>query len=180
MHCLNRGSCYLVNSHSDVSESNERQRESYEASWLDLVLETRPWQESTVSEKDTSRRESYEQKQVAHLLLRRSPDQSLWLGRQGGTITKHQLPHRSTIPDPPLTPSQTALPKASRRSPSPTNLRQQLKSIMDLESNGVCLDKQEVSLITKDLPRVSPPIRVNFRASCLISPPRESSLSFQR
>lgn len=180
MHCLNRGSCSLVNAHSDVGETNHRQREGYEASWLDLVLETRPWQETTVFEKDTSRGESYEQEQVAHFLVQRSPEQTLRLGRQGGNLTKHQLPHRTPLTVPISTPSKAAPARDSRRSPSPTDLRKQLKYIMDLESNGVCLDKQEVSLITKDLPGVSPPIRVNFRASHLISPPREFSHFSQR
>lgn len=42
MHCVSRGGCYLVNSYCDLQEENERKKESYEACWLSLVLETRP------------------------------------------------------------------------------------------------------------------------------------------
>ncbi|KAF5907187.1 telethonin-like, partial [Clarias magur] len=43
MHCLSRTPrSYLVNSYSDVKEVNESRRETYEATWLDLVMETRP------------------------------------------------------------------------------------------------------------------------------------------
>lgn len=42
MHCLSRTPrSYLVNSYSDVKEVDESKRESYEATWLDLVMETR-------------------------------------------------------------------------------------------------------------------------------------------
>lgn len=43
MHCLSRTPrSYLVNSYSDVKENDEIKRESYEATWLDMVMETRP------------------------------------------------------------------------------------------------------------------------------------------
>lgn len=43
MHCLSRTPrSYLVNSYSDVKEADESKRESYEATWLDVVMETRP------------------------------------------------------------------------------------------------------------------------------------------
>lgn len=43
MHCLSRTPrSYLVNSYSNVKEADESKRESYEATWLDLVMETRP------------------------------------------------------------------------------------------------------------------------------------------
>lgn len=43
MHCLSRTPrSYLFNSYSDVKEVDESKRESYEATWLDLVMETRP------------------------------------------------------------------------------------------------------------------------------------------
>ncbi len=43
MHCLSRKpSSYLLNSYSDFQETDEIARESYEATWLDLLMETRP------------------------------------------------------------------------------------------------------------------------------------------
>lgn len=42
MHCVSRGGCYLVNSYCDLQENNHWKRESYQAYWLSLVIETRP------------------------------------------------------------------------------------------------------------------------------------------
>lgn len=43
MHCLSRKPrSYLLNSYSDFQETDEIARESYEATWLDLLMETRP------------------------------------------------------------------------------------------------------------------------------------------
>lgn len=42
MHCVSRGGCYLVNSYCDLQEDNQYKKESYQACWLSLVLETRP------------------------------------------------------------------------------------------------------------------------------------------
>ncbi|CAB1334118.1 unnamed protein product, partial [Coregonus sp. 'balchen'] len=114
---LNSGDVYLVNAHCDVKEKDQEKKESYQATWLDLVMETRPEQHKAASPKDLY------------------------------------------------------------RTPSPS----EYKSIMEFETiaKGVCSDKQEIFEITKDLPKVSQPIRVNFRASSLISPTREFSHSFR-
>lgn len=42
MHCVSRGGSYLVNSYCDLQEENQWKKESYQACWLSLVLETRP------------------------------------------------------------------------------------------------------------------------------------------
>jgi len=43
MHCLSRTPrSYLLNSFSDFQETDEIARESFEATWLDLLMETRP------------------------------------------------------------------------------------------------------------------------------------------
>ncbi|KAJ8394665.1 hypothetical protein AAFF_G00044680 [Aldrovandia affinis] len=177
MHCLSRKtSFYLVNAESDVKEENERRKEYYDSTWLDLVMETRPEQKVTVFEKDTSRKESYEHKRVAHFLLQRYPEQKIRLGRLGEKMAEYRLPYRNVLPVPIFVPTKAASLKDSHRAFSPTELR----SIMEHEqalSNGVCAEKREVANITKDMPKVVQPA---FRASILTSPPRESSHSPQR
>ncbi|XP_036395192.1 telethonin [Megalops cyprinoides] len=177
MHCLSRQSTfYLVNAHCDVKEDNDTRKERYDATWLDLVMETRPEEKITLFEKDTLRKESYEKKQVAHFLVQRSPSQKLRLGRHGEKMTEYQLSYKNVLPVPIFVPSKPVSSKDSNRALTPT----ELQSIMEYEralSSGMCAEKREVSHITKDIPKVVQPARVSFRASTLISPPRGSSQS---
>uniref|UniRef100_A0A667YPY0 Telethonin-like n=1 Tax=Myripristis murdjan TaxID=586833 RepID=A0A667YPY0_9TELE len=162
------GGCYLVNSHCDLQEEDQWRRETYEAAWLNLVMETRP--QLTLLEKDVTRRESYEQQQVVHFLVQRSPSQILRLGIQGGAMMEHQLPlrtpHRSKAGSP-WDPHQTRAIAECSQDWGPVKL--------DKETSGGHVDKQEVTATTTDLPKLTKPIRVNFRASSLMSSPRETS-----
>ncbi|KAK5862673.1 hypothetical protein PBY51_018043 [Eleginops maclovinus] len=155
MHCVSRGSCYLVNSYCDLQEENQWKKESYEACWLSLVLETRPQYKLTLSETDSVRRESYKQQQVIHFMVERNPSQTLRLGSSTG-MTEHQLPLSNTSGSLHTTTKQKAV-------------------IQEKVNNGE--DKQEVTAITQD---VSKPIRVNFRASSLMSSPTETSSRMPR
>ncbi|XP_074538872.1 uncharacterized protein LOC141800329 [Halichoeres trimaculatus] len=147
MHCVSRGGCYLVNSYCDLQEENQWKKESYEACWLSLVLETRPQYRLTLSETDNIHRESYKQQQVVHFMVQRYPSQTLKLGRDSSVMTEHQLPLSKARGG-----KQKAVIKEQR-------------------------DKQEVYGTAKDL---SKPSRVNFRASGLMSSPRETSERVQR
>ncbi|XP_015254272.1 PREDICTED: telethonin-like [Cyprinodon variegatus] len=140
MHCVSRGGSYLVNSYCDLQEDNLWKKESYISCWLNVVLETRPQYRLTLSETDRVRRESYKQQQVVHLMVQRSPNQTLKLGRERGVMTEFQLP-LSTC---------TVLP--ARR--------------------NITAGKEETSAKTQDLCK---PVRGNFRASGLMSSPREVS-----
>ncbi|KAG7457996.1 hypothetical protein MATL_G00233180 [Megalops atlanticus] len=174
----NSGPC-LVNAYCDVAEDNERQREHYQSTWLELVMETRPEEKVTLCERDSSKKESYEQKQVAHFLVRRSPDQRIRLGRQGEKMKEYQLPYKNVLPVPMFMPSKAVQFKESERAPTPAELR----SIMEFErvlSSGVCPEKREVCQITKDKPKIIQPINIGFRASGLVSPPGGSSSSLQK
>ncbi|XP_056143048.1 telethonin [Lampris incognitus] len=176
MHCMGRGGCYLVNSLCELQEEDRWGRESYQASWLNLVMETRPQYKLTLSEKDISRRESYEEQQVVHFIVRRSPSQILKLGSHGGIMTEHQLPSKTTCFVPLLNPISAESSLDLRRvSPFLGPPHVQGPVIAQMENNGVCVDKQDVSVIKKDLPKLTKPIRVNFRASSLMSSPRETS-----
>ncbi|KAM6967389.1 telethonin [Aplochiton taeniatus] len=158
MHCLSREGSHLVNAHCEVREDDQKKKESYEVSWVDLVMETEPEHRQTLCEKDAFRRVSYEQRQVVNFLIQRNPDQRLRLGKHGGTMTEYQLPFRTPMLVPLFKPSP-ASPWDSHRAISPS-----------YSSNGVCFDKQDVSVITKDLPKLTKPILVNFKAESLISP----------
>ncbi|ROL41392.1 Telethonin [Anabarilius grahami] len=177
MHCLTRKPrSFLLNSYSDFQETDEIARESYEAAWLDLLMETRPEYKMTLVEKDSVRKESYESKQVVHFKVRRLPNQMIRMGREGEPMLEYRLPYRNILPIPIFVPRDATQPDVTR-GPSPSRI----KSAMDTETslNGVCLQKREVSSITEHKPMVIQPRSPNFRASSLISPPRDA-LHFQR
>ncbi|XP_036931061.1 telethonin [Acanthopagrus latus] len=153
MHCVSRGGCYLVNSFCDLQEENQWKKESYQACWLSLVLETRPQYKLTLSETDGIHRVSYKQQQVVHFTVQRSPSQTLQLGSNSSAMTKHQLPFFNASMN-------------LRRATTTSGYKDQQPV------NGV--DQQQV---TQDL---SKPVRVNFRASSLMSSPRETSQRVQR
>ncbi|XP_016095725.1 telethonin-like [Sinocyclocheilus grahami] len=177
MHCLSRKPrSYLLNSYNDFQETDEIARESYEATWLDLLMETRPEYKMTLVEKDSMRKESYESKQVVHFSVRCFLNQTIHMGRDGEPLQEYCLPYRNTLPIPIFVPRDVTQPDIIRE-PSPSRT----KSTMDSETslNGVCLQKREVSSITEHKPMVIQPRSPNFRVSSLISPPRDT-LSFQR
>lgn len=161
MNCLSRGGCYLVNSFCDLQEDNQWKRESYEACWLSLVLETRPQYRLTLSETDTIRRESYKQQQVAHFMVERSPSQMLRLGSTSGAMAEHQLPLLSTRKD---------LQHATA-----TFGRTVQPVLPGKENKGADEEK-----MTAETPNLNKPVRVDYRASSLMSSPREVSHRIQR
>lgn len=158
MHCVSRGGCYLVNSYCDLQEDNQWKKESYQACWLSLVLETRPQYKLTLSESDSVHREGYKQQQVVHFMVQRSPSQTLRLGSNSTGMTKHQLPFLKTGRD--------------LRRDATTAWRPEVVEKVD---DGA--DKREAITTGQDL---SKPVRVNFRASSLMSSPRETSQRMQR
>lgn len=130
----------------------------------------------TLVEKDSVRKESYESKQVVHFKVRRFPNQMIRMGREGEPMMEYRLPYRNILPIPIFVPRDAKQPDVTRE-PSPSRI----KSAMDTETslNGVCLQKREISSITEHKPMVIQPRSPNFRASSLISPPRDA-LRFQR
>lgn len=115
----------------------------------------------TLSETDNSRRESYKQQQVVHFMVERSPSQTIKLGSHNRPMTEHHLPFFNTTRD---------LHDATTTFKPP----QQQQVIQKLISG---VGKQEATTITQDL---SKPVRINFRASSLMSSPREISDRTQR
>ncbi|KAG9283653.1 telethonin [Astyanax mexicanus] len=170
MHCLSRTPrSYLLNSYSDVKESDEIRREWYEASWLDLVMETRPEYRNTLTEKDSSRKESYERKQVVHFVVRRFPNQTLCIGQDGMKMREYHLPYKNVLPIPIFVPRDvTALREANQEPPA-----SHLQSIMDVEKSWN--ENKEPECEVKGKPRVIEPNKEEFRMSGLFLPPRDSA-----
>lgn len=161
MHCVSRGGFYLVNAYCDLQEDDEWKKESYQACWLGLVLETRPQYKLTLSETDSVRRESYKQQQVAHLMVQRSPSQTLMLGDSNGAMTKYQLPLFNPSRD---------LHRATATSECT------VQPVM-LEKEHNVMDRHKMTAISQE---VSEPDREKFRASSWMSSPREISHRVQR
>lgn len=162
MHCVSRGGCYLVNSWCDLREENRWKKESYEACWVSLVLETRPQYRLKLSESDSICRESYKQQQVAHFMVERSPSQILMLGSTSGAMTKHQLPLFNTSREVDRTTT------SFRHTEEPV-IKEKPIAGADRQGTGATTDQD-----------LSKPVRVNFRASSLMSSPRETSNRVQR
>lgn len=98
------------------------------------------------------------------------------MGREGETMLEYRLPYRNILPIPIFVPRDATQPDVTRE-PSPSKIQ----SAMDTDAtlNGVCLQKREISSITEHKPMVIQPRSPDFRASSLISPPRDT-LRLQR
>lgn len=81
-----------MNSFCDVKEENHWTKESYEACWISLVLETRLQYRKTLSDKNCIGKESYEQQQVVHFIVERNMNQTLKLSCSNGDTAEHLLP----------------------------------------------------------------------------------------
>ncbi|XP_041101628.1 telethonin [Polyodon spathula] len=165
-----KGTSHLFNAHCEVKEDNLKDKELYHSSWQDLVMETRPWEKTTLSENNTQKKETYEKKHLDIFLVQRSPDQKMKMGRLGERMTEYQLPYRNVLPVPIFMPSKVmSVAKDLTRAPTPA----ELKAIMEFEkalSKGVSVGRREISEITKEMPKVIQPIRMDFRASNLVAP----------
>ncbi|KAL2084290.1 hypothetical protein ACEWY4_019808 [Coilia grayii] len=163
MHCLSRNPrTYLVNSYSDLKEKNEERREGYDATWLDVVMETRPELNVGLIENNTSRRESYEQQQWVHFVVRRNLDQTLRIGRYGEKLCKYQQPYKNVLPLPIFVPRNIAQQNDLNQMPAEDRSFELFNTEL---LTGVCADKKDLSQISKDMPPIIQPGRVDFRAS---------------
>ncbi|XP_041102677.1 telethonin-like [Polyodon spathula] len=180
------GPSHLFNAHCEVKEDNLKDKESYHSKRHDLDMETRPRERyvkrpssivclaifthrTTLSDNNTQKKESYEKKHLDDL-VQRSPDQKMKIGRLGEGVTEYQLPYRNILPVPIFVPNKVlSVVKDSERAPTPV----ELKAIMEFEkalSSGVSVGWREISEITKEMPNVFQPIRMDFRASNLVLP----------
>lgn len=134
-----------MNSFCDVQEENHWTKESYQACWISLVLETRPQYRQKVSAKNSTGKDSYEQQQVVHFIVERNMNQILKLSRSDGDTTEHLLP----------------LPRGPAKEENASESSKQPKIIESLYH-----DTSTGADPTK-------PIQTNFRAVNLMSSPRQ-------
>ncbi|KAM8947432.1 telethonin [Pelodytes ibericus] len=144
-----------------VKEDNTARREHFAAEWLDTSLYSRPEESCSARDADIQRRESFRQQGETRFLVQRSPAQIMRMGRLGNRLTQYQLPYQRALPLPIFKLADLST-KMERNATPP-----QLRSMMDFEralshpgSDGVCQDKIPVSQITKELPPVMQPARM--------------------
>ncbi|KAM5135498.1 telethonin [Mantella aurantiaca] len=147
----------------EVKEENKARREHYSAEWLDTSVFTRPEERCTARDADIRKRESFAQQGQTHFLVQRSPAQIMKMGRLGHYFTQYHLPYQQMLPLPIFKPSDLTI-KMDRMATPP-----QLRSMMEFEralsnpgNDGLCQDKTPVSKITKELPPVMQPARMDF------------------
>ncbi|KAK6491565.1 telethonin isoform X2 [Huso huso] len=163
------GPSHLFNAHCEVKEDNLKDKELYHSRWHDLDMERRPWERTTLSENNSQKKERYEKKHL-DFLVQRSPDQKMKIGRLGERMTEYQLPYINVLPVP-IFVTNKVLSVAKDSEQAPTSV--ELKAIMEFEkalSSGVSVGRREISEITKEMPNVFQPIRMDFRASNLVLP----------
>ncbi|XP_075702877.1 telethonin [Rhinoderma darwinii] len=146
-----------------VKEDNTAQREHYSAEWLDTSVFSRPEESCNARDANVWRRESFRQQGQTHFLVQRSPAQIMRMGRLGHRLTQYQLPYQRTLPLPIFKPADLTT-KMDRMATPP-----QLRSMIEFEralsnpgNDGLCQDKIPVSQITKELPPVMQPARMEF------------------
>uniref|UniRef100_V9L736 Telethonin n=1 Tax=Callorhinchus milii TaxID=7868 RepID=V9L736_CALMI len=150
---------------STVKEENSVRKEFYTAEWQSLTMAIRPWEGCTVQEADRRRRESYDRRHQVAYLIQRSPNGIMGLGRVGERLREYRVPYQHGLPVPIFKPTHIS-PKVERADTPPV-----LKDIMELEralgSDGSCPDKREISQITRELPPVIQPVKLDAQKSGL-------------
>ncbi|KAM9296102.1 telethonin [Gastrophryne carolinensis] len=157
----------VVNSTTELSclvkEDNTARRERYSAEWMDTSIFSRPEERCSARDADVWRRESFAQQGQTRFLVQRSPAQIMKMGRLGHGLTQYHLPYQRSLPVPIFKPADL-ITKMERMDTPP-----QLRSMIDFEralshpgSDGMCQDKTPVSQITKELPPVMQPARMEF------------------
>uniref|UniRef100_UPI00398F659F telethonin-like n=1 Tax=Pristiophorus japonicus TaxID=55135 RepID=UPI00398F659F len=161
---------------SSVNEENGRRREFYSAQWEDQIMRTRPQEQCAVSEVNRARKEGYTRKYQVTYLVQRSPNNTMRMGRLGERLTEYRVPYRNVLPLPIFTPAPISA-KVERAVTPPA-----LSGIMELEralGSGTCQDKRDVSEITKELPRVMQPVRLDGKKADLVQRSLSRSLSHE-
>ncbi|XP_063815802.1 telethonin [Pseudophryne corroboree] len=146
-----------------VKEDNITQHEHYSAEWLDTSLFSRPEESCNARDANIWRRESFRQQGETRFLVQRSPAQVMRMGRLGHRLTQYQLPYQRPLPLPIFKPAD--LTTKMDRIATPPQLRGMIEFERALSypgSDGMCQDKTPVSQITKELPPVMQPARMEL------------------
>ncbi|KAM4692349.1 telethonin [Rhinophrynus dorsalis] len=154
--CVAELSCY-------VKEDNNARREHFSAEWLDTSVFSRPEESCNARDANVWRRESFRQQGQTLFMVQRSPKQVMRMGRLGGRLTQYQLPYQRSLPLPIFKPAD--LITKMERIATPPQLRGMIefeRALSNPGTDGMCQDKIPVSSITKELPPVIQPARMEF------------------
>ncbi|XP_043544883.1 telethonin-like isoform X1 [Chiloscyllium plagiosum] len=129
---------------------------------------------NALTEDDITRKEHYGQNQQVTFIVQNSPDQKMRIGRLGEKAVEYQLPYKNVLPVPVFVPckikSVTKEDLKPEFSLSLEELRGKERFERALNNTWSFPDKQQVSVMEKELPRIVQPASGNFRASALLSP----------
>ncbi|XP_053554017.1 telethonin [Bombina bombina] len=146
-----------------VKEDNTARREHFSAEWTDTSVFSRPEERCSAGDANLWKRETFRQQGKTRFLVQCSPAQVMKMGRLGQRLTQYQLPYQRALPLPIFKPADLTT-KMERISTPPT-----LRGLMEFEralshpgNDGMCQDKTPVSHITKELPPVMQPARMDF------------------
>ncbi|CAH2302284.1 telethonin [Pelobates cultripes] len=146
-----------------VKEDNTACREHFSAEWVDTSLFSRPEESCSARDADVWRRESFRQQGQTCFLVQRSPAQIMKMGPLGHSLRQYKLPYQRSLPIPIFKPAD--LITKMERIDTPPQLRSMInfeRALSHSGSDGVCQDKTPVSKITKELPPVMQPARVDL------------------
>ncbi|XP_067869138.1 telethonin-like [Heterodontus francisci] len=162
---------------SSLNEENRQSQEFYTAQWEDQVMKTRPQDRCTLNEVNRVRKESYDRKYQLTYLVQRSPNNIMRMGPLGVNLTEYHLPYRNLLPLPIFTPAHISA-KVERAMTPP-----ELSRIMEFEQalglGGTCQDKRDISEITKELPPVMQPVRLDGKKSDMVQRSLSRSMSHE-
>ncbi|XP_077113806.1 telethonin [Ranitomeya variabilis] len=153
-----------------LKEDNMARHEHYSAEWLDTSVFSRPEESCNARDANVWRRESFRQQGMTHFLVQRSPAQVMKMGRLGQRLTQYQLPYMRTLPLPIFKPAD--LSSKMDRMATPPQLRSMIefeRALSNPGTDGLCQDKIPVSQITKELPPVMQPARMELSKPGLAS-----------
>ncbi|XP_078501781.1 telethonin-like [Lissotriton helveticus] len=145
-----------------VQEEDKARRETYTADWRDLSLSSRAEKGCALREANDRRRETYAKQHEVLFMVQRSPWNIMKLGRLGEAQKEYHLPYQRALPVPIFKPVD--LGGKTERVPTPQELRRMIEFERALSNpgNGLCKDKKMISEITKELPPVMQPTRMDF------------------
>ncbi|XP_068120339.1 telethonin [Hyperolius riggenbachi] len=151
-----------------LKEDNTARHEHYSADWMDMSVFSRPEERCNARDADIWRRESFAQQGQTRFLVQRSPAQIMKMGRLGHRLTQYKLPYTRTLPLPIFKPAD--LTTKMDRIATPPQLRGMIefeRALSHPGSDGLCQDKTPVSQITKELPPLKQPARMEFAKPAL-------------
>ncbi|KAG8449327.1 hypothetical protein GDO86_016337 [Hymenochirus boettgeri] len=146
-----------------VQEDNTAKREHFSAEWIDTSVFSRPEESCSARDANVWKRESFRQQGQTRFLVQQSPAQIMKMGRLGQRLTQYQLPYQRALPIPIFKPAD--LSTKMERIATPPQLRGMIefeRALSNPGNDGLCQDKTPLSQITKELPPVMQPTRVEF------------------